>query len=56
MDDNLPQHEQNNPLPRFRLWIALNCICQAMVLLQSIIFEVNNCEFSSVACALYRTR
>lgn len=48
MEDNLPQYEQNNPLPRFRWWISLNCICQAMVLVQSIVFEVNSCTFSSV--------
>jgi hypothetical protein len=48
-DENLAEDEQNNPLPRFRVWIALNCLGQVMVLTQAIIFQANDCVFSTVS-------
>lgn len=38
----------NNPLPRFRIWIILNCLGQFLVLIESIVFEVNSCRFTKV--------
>ena len=45
-EESLSSAKANNPLPRFRVWILLNCIGQIMVLLQAVVFEVNDCRFS----------
>ena len=56
LDLNLSKDKQNNPLPRFQLWVAVNFLGQVMVLIESVIFQLNNCQFAVVPLNIGRMR
>ena len=37
-----------NPLPQFQGWVALNFVGEVMMLIQSVIFQLNDCQFAEV--------
>ena len=49
LDLSLSKDKLRNPLPKFHCWILSNFIGQIMVLIESIIFQVNSCQFSNVS-------
>lgn len=56
LDQSLPSNYQNNPLPRFKIWLVVNFVGQFMVLIQATIYEINHCKFSSVISSLCRMK
>ena len=56
LDLSLSKDKQSNPLPRFQLWVAANFLGQVMVLVESVIFQLNNCQFAAVQPSLGRMR
>ena len=56
LDLSLSKDKQSNPLPRFQLWVAANFLGQVMVLVESVIFQLNNCQFAAVQLSLGRMR
>ena len=43
LDLTMSEDKMRNPLPRFQCWVGVNFMGQVMVLIESIIFQLNNC-------------